>query len=157
MKTEPAPVDLIHLEDTDGSRCIVRVTGRSRPGVLTGNDILRADVLVSADFVDARLNVHLFQDDFGAWQRDLTALAPGRTAGIGGDRGLSLLLHMDEDCSLTVVVHDPDRLTTVIGICPDENWIDEHHERLETVRHTWPSEVVETGSGAYGWGPDRRR
>ncbi|MFI7090194.1 hypothetical protein [Streptomyces lydicus] len=34
----------------------MRVTGRFRgPGVLTGRDILCADVLVSASFVDARL------------------------------------------------------------------------------------------------------
>ncbi|THA44557.1 hypothetical protein E6R62_36640 [Streptomyces sp. A1136] len=45
-------MDLIHLADPDGNRCIVRVTGRSQPGVLTGHDILQADVLVSASFVD---------------------------------------------------------------------------------------------------------
>jgi hypothetical protein len=53
--TEPAPVDLIHLADAEGNRCIVRVTGGFQPGVLTGHDILRADVLASASFVDARL------------------------------------------------------------------------------------------------------
>lgn len=28
---EPEPVDLIHLADNDGDRCIVRITGRSQP------------------------------------------------------------------------------------------------------------------------------
>ncbi|MEU8993134.1 DUF5959 family protein [Streptomyces sp. NPDC048558] len=51
---EPGPVDLIHLEDANGDCCIVRVTGRFKPGVLTGHDVLRADVLAHASFVDAR-------------------------------------------------------------------------------------------------------
>ncbi|MFE1877794.1 DUF5959 family protein [Streptomyces sp. NPDC059496] len=46
--TEAAPVNLIDLGDADGNRCVVRVTGRYQPGVLTGHDILQADVLVSA-------------------------------------------------------------------------------------------------------------
>ncbi|MET8676066.1 DUF5959 family protein [Streptomyces sp. NPDC004647] len=155
--TEPAPADLIHLEDTDGNRCIVRVTGRFQPGVLTGHDILRADVLVSASFIDARLDVYLFQRDLDAWQRDLSDLAPGRQAGIGGDRGLSLALRVHEDGWLSVTVEDPDRLTALLGIRPEENWVNDHQERLEQVRQTWPSEVIETAPMAYEWSPSRKR
>ncbi|WP_443064271.1 DUF5959 family protein [Streptomyces sp. NBC_00525] len=54
--TAPAPVDLVHLADSDGDRCVVRVTGRFRPGGLTGRDILCAEVLVSTSFVDALLD-----------------------------------------------------------------------------------------------------
>lgn len=154
---EPDPADLIHLEDADGTRCIVRVTGRAQPGVLTGHDILYADVLVSASFVDARLDVYLLQQDLDDWQRDLSDLAPGRQAAIGGDRGLGLVLHMNEDGSLRVAVEDPDRLTTLVGILPEGNWVDEHQERLEQVRRTWPSEVIETAPMAYEWSPNRRR
>ncbi|MFJ5898896.1 DUF5959 family protein [Streptomyces sp. NPDC093064] len=149
--TKSAPVDLIHLEDADGNRCIVRVTGRFQPGILTGHDILRADVVVSASFIDARLDVHLFQQDLDAWQHDLSDLAPGRQASIGGDRGLSLTLHMHEDGWLSVTVEDPDRLTTLLGIRPEENWVHEHQERLQQVRHAWPSEVITTAPGAYEW------
>ncbi|MEV8047182.1 DUF5959 family protein [Streptomyces griseoluteus] len=155
--TGPAPVDLIHLEDADGNRCIVRVTGRFQPGILTGHDILRADVLVSASFIDARLDVLLFQRDLDAWQQDLADLVPGRQAGVGGDRGLSLTLHMHEDGWLSVTVEDPDRLTAVLGIRPDENWVHQHQEDLQRVRQTWPSEVIETAPGAYQWCPDRKR
>ncbi|WP_371660238.1 DUF5959 family protein [Streptomyces sp. NBC_00280] len=154
---EPEPVDLIHLEDADGTSCIVRVTGRSEPGVLTGHDILYADVLVSASFVDARLDVYLFQEDLDDWQRDLSDLAPGREAGLGGDRGLSLVLHVNEDGQLWVAVEDPDRLSTLLGIRPVGDWVKEHQERLEQVRRTWPSEVVETAPMAYEWSPNRRR
>ncbi|MGW7405066.1 DUF5959 family protein [Streptomyces sp. NPDC054833] len=154
--TEPGEVDLVHLEDADGNRCVVRVTGRSRPGVLPGHDTLRADVLVSASFVDARLDVYIFQRDLDAWQRDLTGLAPGKDVRIGRDRGLELVLRMLEDRSLAVTVHDPERLTTMLRIRPGEDWVDEHHLRLEQVRQTWPSEVVETGPMTYEWSAGRR-
>lgn len=154
--TEPGPVDLIHLEDSDGDRCIVRVTGRFKPGVLTGHDVLRADVLAHASFVDARLQLYLFQQDLDAWQQELTDLAPGTGASIGGDRGLSLVLHMHEDRSLSVTIDDPDRLSAMLWIRPQGNWMGEHHDRLEQVRHTWPSEVVETAPMTYEWRPTRQ-
>ncbi|GHB78688.1 hypothetical protein GCM10010377_80950 [Streptomyces viridiviolaceus] len=37
--TEPGAVDLIHLEDADGDRCIVRVTGRYKHDALTTTDL----------------------------------------------------------------------------------------------------------------------
>ncbi|MGI5518434.1 DUF5959 family protein [Streptomyces sp. CA-106131] len=53
---EPGAVDLIHLEDADGDRCIVRVTGRYKHDVLMTPDVLQAEVLAHASFVDARLS-----------------------------------------------------------------------------------------------------
>ncbi|MER7580026.1 DUF5959 family protein [Kitasatospora sp. NPDC097691] len=156
MVTEPGAVDLIHLEDAGGDHCIVRVTGRLQPGVLTGHDVLRAEVLAHADFVDARLELYLFPRDLDAWKRELAGLAPGTSAHIGGDRGLSLNLHMQEDRSLAVTIDDPDRLSAMLWIRPPENWMDEHHERLEQVRQTWPSEVAETAPMTYEWRPPRR-
>lgn len=155
--TEPAPIDLIHLADPDEDRCIVRVTGRFQPGVLTGHDILHADVLASASFVDARLDLYLSPHDLDSWEQDLSDLGPGRTASLGGDRGLSLDLHVHEDGRLSIQISDPDRLTTLLGTRPQGDWIAEHRERLEQVRQTWPREVVETAPGTYGWSPDRKR
>ncbi|MEU0007090.1 DUF5959 family protein [Streptomyces sp. NPDC006314] len=132
--TKADEVDLVHLEDECGNRCVVRVTGPARPG----GDILRADVLLSASFVDARLDVYLFPGDLDAWQGGLIELAPGKDVRIGRDRGLELILHMLEDHSLAVTVHDPDRLTTALGMRPEEDWIDDHHQRAEQVRRTWP-------------------
>ncbi|MER6784178.1 DUF5959 family protein [Streptomyces sp. NPDC000658] len=154
--TGSAPADLIHLEDADGNRCIVRVTGRSQPGILTGHDILCADVLVSASFIDARLDAHLLQQDLDAWQQALSDLVPGRQAAIGGDRGLSLTLHVHTDGWVSVTVEDPDRLTALLGVRPEENWVDRHRGLLHQVRQTWPSEVVESAPGAYEWSPDRK-
>ncbi|MFF8862581.1 DUF5959 family protein [Streptomyces sp. NPDC015139] len=133
----PAPagtVDLVHLADERGNRCVVRVTGPSRPG----SHNLRADVLVSASWVDARLDVYLFPGDLDLWQAALLELAPGRDARIGHDRGLNLVLHMIEDRSLAVTVHDPDRLTTALGMRPEEEWIEDHCRRAEEVRRVWP-------------------
>lgn len=155
--TEPAPVDLINLADPDGDRCIVRVTGRFQPGVLTGHDTLRADVIVSASFVDARLDLYLLQDDLGSWKQGLSNLGPGRTISIGGDRGLSLDIHVHDEGWLSIQVSDPGRLTTVLGTRPQGDWIAEHRRRLEQVRLTWPREVIETSPGAYEWIPNRKR
>ncbi|MET8975160.1 DUF5959 family protein [Streptomyces sp. NPDC004539] len=155
--TSSVPVDLIRLEDAEGNRCVVRVTGRFQPGVLTGHDILRADVLVSASFVDARLEVYLSPHDLDDWQRDLSGIAPGRQARIGGDRGLSLTLYAHDDGWLSVTVHDPDRLTADLGIRPEDDWADRHQQYLRQVRRTWPSEVVSTGTGVYEWSPERGR
>ncbi|MBL1098402.1 DUF5959 family protein [Streptomyces coffeae] len=155
--TEPAPKDLIHLSDQEGNRCIVRVTGRSRPGVLTGHDILRADVIASASFVDARLDLDIFPHELDSWEQELSSLEPGRTAGIGGDRGLNVDIHMHEDGRLSILVNDPDRLTAALGIRPQGDWIAEHREHLAQVRLTWPREVIETAPGAYEWSPNRGR
>ncbi|WP_406016713.1 DUF5959 family protein (plasmid) [Streptomyces sp. NBC_00984] len=153
--TEQDAVDLIHLQDVDGDCCTVRVTGRSMPGVLTGHDILRAEVLAHASFVDIRLELFLSPRDLDTWQRELTELVPGKGVSIGGDRGLHLGLHMHEDRSLAVTIEDPDRLSAVLGIQPHESWIDAHHDRLERVRESWPSEVLETDSMTYEWRPPR--
>ncbi|MFB6576443.1 MULTISPECIES: DUF5959 family protein [unclassified Streptomyces] len=153
--TEPAPVNLIDLGDADGNRCVVRVTGRYQPGVLTGHDVLRADLLVSASFVDVRLELHMRQQDLDAWQHDLTRLAPGEAATIGGDRGPSVDFFVHEDRDVSLMVQDPDRLSVALGIAPQETWIQDHHQRLDRVRATWPSEVVGTGP-TYEWSSRRR-
>ncbi|MFF4079306.1 DUF5959 family protein [Streptomyces sp. NPDC001777] len=157
MTTEPAPVDLVRLADGEGNSCVVRVTGRSRPGVLTGHDVLRADVLVSTSFLDARLDVYLFPQDLDAWQEGLPGLVPGRQIGLGGDRGLRLVLRVHEGGLLTVSIVDPDRLTTLLGIRPEGDWLAELRESADRVGRTWPVEVVETSPMTYEWSPDRKR
>ncbi|MFF9567501.1 DUF5959 family protein [Streptomyces sp. NPDC014685] len=155
--TEPAPVDLVRLEDTGGNSCVVRVTGRFRPGVLTGHDVLCADVLVSASFLDARLDMYLLPQDLDAWQEGLPGLVPGRQIGLGGDRGLRLVLRAHEGGLLSVSVVDPDRLTTLLGIRPEGDWLAQLREGADRVRRTWPVEVVETAPMTYEWSPDRKR
>ncbi|MER6917249.1 DUF5959 family protein [Streptomyces sp. NPDC000594] len=145
--TEPGAVDLIHLEDADGDRCIVRVTGRYEPGVPGGHDILRADVLVHADFVDARLELFILPGDLDDWRQELTDFVPGKSATLGGDRGLMLGIHREEESpSLSLSIHDPDRLSVVLWVQSREGWTGEHLDRLERVRRTWPSEYTEPAS-----------
>lgn len=139
------------MADANGDHCIVRVTGRFQSGVLTGHDVLQAEVLAHANFVDARLEVYLFPHDLHTWKQELGDLAPGAGALIGGGRGLSLVLHLQEDRSLVLAIEDPDRLSEMLRIRPPENWMDEHHDRLEQDRRTWPREVVETAPMTYEW------
>ncbi len=153
---ESEPVDLIHLVDAEGDRCTVRVTGRFQPGVLTGHDILRADVLVSASFLDARLELCLFQSDLDAWEQQLARLAAGDDASIGGDRGLSLGLRPHDDGLVSVAVDDPDRLSTLLWVRPPSDWIEDHRRRLALLRQVWPSEVVEIAPMVYEWSPGHR-
>ncbi|GLW52223.1 DUF5959 family protein [Kitasatospora phosalacinea] len=133
--TDADPTDLIHLEDPGGDRCVVRVAGRE-PGLRDDHDMLRAAILVHADFVDARLELHLSPRDLDAWQAGLNGLRPGTGTSLGGERGAGLAVHLQEDRSLAVTVHDPDRLSVVLWIQPPENWTDEHLERLERVRRS---------------------
>ncbi|MFF7360973.1 DUF5959 family protein [Streptomyces sp. NPDC008125] len=156
--TEPAPVDLVHLTDPDGNRCVVRVTGRWMPGVLTGHDTLCAEVLAAMGFADARLDFHLMPRHLDSWEQALAGLAPGGTARLGDEDALNLDIHPHEHGGwLSIAVDDPDRLTALWGARPEGDWIAEHRERLEQVRRTWPREVVETSPGAYVWSPDRKR
>ncbi|MEU5011033.1 DUF5959 family protein [Streptomyces sp. NPDC021749] len=153
---EPEPVELIHLADAGGDRCIVRVTGRHQPGVLTGHDTLRADVLVSTDFLDARLELFLSQRDLCVWEKELEGLVPGGNAGVGNGRGLELGIRLNEDQSVCVTVHDPDRLSTFLWLRPQDDWIEDHRARLARLRQVWPSEVIETAPSSYEWSPSRR-
>ncbi|MFF3959334.1 DUF5959 family protein [Streptomyces sp. NPDC001890] len=152
---KPEPVDLIHLADAAGNQCVVRVTGRHQPGVLPGHDTLCADVLLSADFLDARLALRLSQRDLTTWSQQLAALAPGDMAELGGGRGLQLVLRVNEDRSVSVTIHDPDRLSALFAIQPHDDWVQDHRDRLEHVRRVWPSEVVEAVPMVYEWSPVR--
>ncbi|MEU3528139.1 DUF5959 family protein [Streptomyces sp. NPDC038707] len=146
-------MDLIHLEDMDGNRCLVRVTGRFQPGVLTGHDVLLAEVLVSASFVDARLEMCLSPQDLASWRQSLAGLIPGGNASIGDDRGLALGIHLNDDHSVSVWVEDPDRLTVTLTIRPPDDWTEDHHDRLRRVEQAWPRETAKTAPGAYEWAP----
>lgn len=148
---EPEPVDLIHLKDADGNRCVVRVTARDLPGILTGHDNLLAEILVSTAVLDAHLETCLLQADLSSWEQGLRTLAPGGNAGIGGDRALELDLRLDEGQSLSVTLHDPDQLSTSFLIRPPHGWIRDHQDRLERLRQVWPSEVAQTSPGVYEW------
>ncbi len=64
---------------------------------------------------------------------------------------------MHEDRTVSLMVQDPDRMSLALGIGPQETWLQDHQQRLEHVRETWPSEVVETAPMAYEWSPNRKR
>ncbi len=153
---EPEPVDLIHLADNGGNGLVVRVTGRFRAGVPAGPGVLRADVLISAGFVEARLDLCLPPRDLAAWERALGELRPGGTAAIGTERGPRLTLHHHDDQSVSVAVDDPDRFSTAFPIQSQPDWIEDHRRRLDRVRRAWPSEIIETAPDIHGRRPRHR-
>ncbi|MFE1320069.1 DUF5959 family protein [Kitasatospora phosalacinea] len=64
-----------------GDRCVVRVTGR-QPVLPSARDLLRAVMLVHADFVDAGLELSFSPLDLDAWRAGLNGLRPGSGTGI---------------------------------------------------------------------------
>ncbi|NUP50762.1 MAG: hypothetical protein HOW97_26145 [Catenulispora sp.] len=151
-------VDLIDLAGDAGARCIVRVTGRFEPGVLTGHDILRATVIVSANGVQSELALFLLPGDLDEWQAALDGgLGAGSTVAIAGDRGPGVDLRVRRNRRAVVRVHEADRLDVVMKFPVGAGWVDDLRERLARVRSTWPREVVQTAAGAYEWSPDRQR
>ena len=111
---------------------------------------MRADVLISAGFVDTCLDLYLLPRDLTAWEHALDELIPGGTA-IGTDQGLRPAFHHHDDQSVSVTVDDPDRFSTAFPIRPQSDWIEDHHGRLDRLRQAWPGEVIETGTGVYEW------
>ena len=99
MADSAGPVDLIDLAHGAETRCLVRVTGRFEPGVLTGHDTLRAAVIVSSNGAQAD-----------------GALKAGQTMAIAGDcgAGIGLLIHRNQ--RVAVRVHEPDRLSIIMKL-----------------------------------------
>lgn len=135
--THPAsvPVDLVHLAD-DGGHFVVRIAGEPSP--LTEHGSLRAEVLASASFVEARLDLFfLFPRYLDLWEEALCDLGPGRSAGIDSGRGLGFELHQHDNGWVSVSLHDPDRITLGLGFQPEGDWVQDHLDRLEQVRRFW--------------------
>jgi hypothetical protein len=60
-----------------------------------------------------------------------------------------------EDNGEIVLIHVQDATgsgaSASIPIVLESDWIQQHQELLDTVRQTWPSEVLVTSPGAYEW------
>jgi hypothetical protein len=151
---EGSKVDLIRLGDGESSLG-VQVLGRHMPGVMPWHDFLDAEIVVTSGFACGRLEVCLAPDDLDSWSQVLGALAAGRDAAwmddgrnpeirfeTSGQNGVALVVVEDMAGSGTSV-RVPARLT--------DGWADEHYERLQHVRASWPQEVLETSPGAYEW------
>jgi hypothetical protein len=99
--------------------------------------------------------VCLTPDDLDSWSQILGEIAAGRDAvwmddgrapeirfELSGRNGMAVIVVADMAASGTSV-RVPVRLAG--------GWADEHHERLQRVRASWPQEVVETSIGVYEW------
>ena len=59
----------------------------------------------------------------------------------------------DDSEYVAVVVIDPVMsMTSVrVAVCLSDGWLTDQRDRLQLVRRTWPSEVIETSYGALTW------
>ncbi|WP_041540414.1 DUF5959 family protein [Catenulispora acidiphila] len=151
-------IDLIDLAGTAGERCVVRVTGRFEPGVLTGHDILRATLIVSSDKVRDATTLFLLPSDLAEWQSALDGgLGAGSTAVIAGDRGPGIELRVQRNRRVAVRVHETDRFDIVMKVPIRPEWVSDLRQRLARVHQTWPREVLTSSPDVYEWSPDRQR
>lgn len=158
MADTPEPVDLIDLAGGTGDRCVVRVTGRFEPGVLTGHDILRAEMIVFSNGVRGELALFLLPEDLDEWRDALYGgLSVGSTVAIAGDRGPGIVLRVQRNRRVAVRVHETDRFDVVMKFPIGADWVDDLRQRLARVHRAWPREVLKTAPGVYEWNPDRQR
>ena len=146
--------DLIRLADEESS-LVVRVLGRTMPGVLTLHDFLDAEIVITSGFAQGRLEVCLAPDDLDGWSEVLGEVAAGRDA-VWMDDGRNPEIRLessDQDGVVVVAVEDVVASGTSVRVPVRlaDGWADDHYERLRRVRANWPQEVVETSPGSYEW------
>ncbi|GAA0267255.1 DUF5959 family protein [Cryptosporangium japonicum] len=151
---EGSAADLIRLADEESS-VVVRVLGRTMPGVLTLHDHLDAEIVVLSGFARGRLEVCLAPNDLDDWADVLGEAAAGRNA-VWMDDGRNPQIGLDvsdEDGFIVVSVEDVAVSGTSVRIPVrlSDGWADDHHERLRRVRAVWPREVESPFPGAYQW------
>jgi hypothetical protein len=146
--------DLICLADEESS-LVVRVLGRTMPGVLTLHDFLDAEIVITSGFAQGRLEVCLAPDDLDGWSEVLGEVAAGRDA-VWMDDGRNPEIRLessDQDGIVVVAVEDVAASGTSVRVPVRlaDGWAADHYERLRRVRADWPQEVVQTSPGAYAW------
>ena len=151
---DAGPVELIRFADEENS-VVVRVLGRLEPGILAYHDYLRAEIVVHSGFARGRLDVPLSRRDLDDWERALEALGAGRSVRWMEDgRNPEIQVERTDDSEyVEVVVIDPVMwMTSVrVAVCLSDGWLTDQCDRLQLVRETWPSEVIETSYGARTW------
>ncbi|MFF7599585.1 DUF5959 family protein [Streptomyces mirabilis] len=131
---EWVPVDLIHLSDGQGVSLVLRAVERYE----ARRARVRAECLISADFMNARLEANIWLDRLEEWEEALRRLSAGEDASWPqGSRGLELYFHPHDNGWLSISVHDPDRLTVALGLEPMPEWIDEHEANLQRLRDAY--------------------
>ncbi|MEV6107449.1 DUF5959 family protein [Streptomyces sp. NPDC051940] len=154
-------IDLIRLAGTEGNSVVVRVLGRDTPGVLTGHDTLRAEIVLGSDFVTGSLATWLLPEDVTEWEAALQALSAGRDVSWPeGGRGPELRIDLEDEfsrASVTVADRSMSLTSVTVTIGLTDGWLEEHYAKLQLVRAAWPREVIESAPGVYEWEPTAER
>ncbi len=149
-------LDLIHLADGSGRSISVRILGRAQPGILTGHDLLDAEIVVTTgEALGASFPVALLPEELEDWEETLARLEAGEPARwLDSGRTPSLAFDSPENGALRISVHDEPATgvtATVPLTAPSPTWTAGQRSRLARVREAYPQEVVETSPGAYEW------
>ncbi|WAL65978.1 DUF5959 family protein [Amycolatopsis cynarae] len=110
---------------------------------------------MATEFVGGKLELVLMPSDLQDWESSLDSLSAGRNIRWLDD-GRSPEIDVsapDSDGSVKVTVIDrPSSGASVTLELPvPDGWIDDHRDRLRSVREAWPSEVLEPSPGVYEW------
>jgi hypothetical protein len=150
------PLDLIRLVDeVGGARVVVRVLGRTAPGVLPSHDHLDVEFVIESGFLVGQVKDVVTRSDLSQWSEGLDQLAQGRPFAWRDD-WRSVALHITpEPQSGGVTVSVTDYLSSDVEVrIPMElpqTWVDEQRRLLDEVELRIPSDVVEEPSLVYRW------
>ncbi|MGW4146904.1 DUF5959 family protein [Streptomyces albogriseolus] len=149
-------LSLVHLADGSGRSVSVRILGRAQPGILTGHDLLDAEIVVTTgEAHGASFPVTLLPEDLEDWEETLARLEEGEPARwLDSGRTPSLAFNSPENGALRVSVHDEPATGVTVTVpltALSPTWTADQRSRLARVREAYPQKVVETSPGAYEW------
>ncbi|MEV3999355.1 DUF5959 family protein [Streptomyces halstedii] len=155
MTHEHSTADLIRLSDGDSS-FRVHVLGRRGPGVLPMHDLLDAEIFMTSSFICGRLDICLRPAELEEWSHCLAALCAGQDIewlDQGNGPTIRIVWPEENYDIVTVQIEDASGsgASARIPIAPEGNWLGKQQELFDAVRQNWPSEVLQTGLGAYEW------
>ncbi|TYB49539.1 DUF5959 family protein [Actinomadura chibensis] len=122
--------DLIHFADEHGNSVVLRVS-ELEGGGLTGR------IEVRSAFVNGALATSVAAEDLDEWETVLDDLHEGdNTAWREDKRAPEIWLELDDDDRLLVSVIDRagSSTTAELLIAVPEGWLDDHYDRLATIR-----------------------
>lgn len=122
--------DLIHFADDHGNSVVLRVS-EVEPKQLTGR------IEVRSAFVNGEVATWVTAEDLDEWETVLDDLTEGdNTAWREDKRATEIWLELDDDDRLLVSVIDRNGSSSTAELLIEvpEGWLDDHYERLNTIR-----------------------
>jgi hypothetical protein len=115
-----------------------------------------AEIVVSSDFISGQFRVHFFLTAMESWSQALHSINKNHEAewlDIGNGPTIKIRVAENEDSDVMATIEDTSGsgVTVVIPMALDDDWIEDHHERINRARKNWPIEVLEKTPRSYEW------